>query len=490
MGKHALLIGNSLFTDARLSPLFAPTNDLVALQSVLKDEKISGFDTAELITNSVLETVQQAIIDFLDNRQLDDLVLLYYTGHGLLDKNGKLFFALANTSVASPAAKSLSASFLREYLDACASKRQILILDCCHSGAMLAGGKDSPVRPALAHTPLDPEGFGCFILASSESTQQSIEKGARSIFTHSLVNGLRDGKAAPFKQSISITDLAVFASAQLKAANMPMRPQFSHAPHKGATEQLIIAKNPKYFQPIEVQLVEALNDSTDPLRRRGAAAELIERAETDKTGLLKEEIVALLSARLGVEKHVDVLGVVKSALAQIEQPHSKTDDRKPESVLRGSSSHFSSMMARAISSAVLGVVIAGTAYLIYAQNNTENDPGKVDGYKRVESSLTTAIKPLISTPSVEFMLTGRGCDASDVGNQSSVDLRRFRDPGAPGKIIGLLPDWVDADKCAELLVLNPSDRAVLASADHFGVLRWDNHCLRFSRGKLTYLYTC
>lgn len=313
MGKFALLIGNSRFADGRLPALLAPMDDVEAFKAVLKDADIAGFDSAVVATNHDLEAVRADIIDLLDERKADDLVLIYYTGHGITDIHGDLYLALANSTANKPAAKSLEAKFLRERLDKCAARRQILILDCCHSGAAVAGGKDSGVRPALANTPLDPEGFGCFVLASSAANQVSIEMDGVSYFTKYLVEGLREGKAAPDKQKISISDLAQYTKECLRINGVPMQPQYSPG-----NDELFIARNPRYAPPIDPQIIAMLEDISDVHHRLWAVGELVGLARKDESVHLRKGIAKILSERKKKEKHTDVWDAIDRGLEEIE----------------------------------------------------------------------------------------------------------------------------------------------------------------------------
>ena len=87
------------------------------------------------------------------------------------------------------------------------SRRQVIVLDCCYSGAFARGAKDGAGdgigRPAVTEQTFDPQGYGRVALLSSTATQISWEgeriigSTDRSLFTHFLVEGLTTGAAAP-----------------------------------------------------------------------------------------------------------------------------------------------------------------------------------------------------------------------------------------------------------------------------------------------------
>ncbi|MEU4341491.1 AAA domain-containing protein [Nocardia sp. NPDC023852] len=63
-----------------------------------------------------------------------DVMLLYYTGHGVLDRKGRLHLALPNSEPNQINWSSIPFDRLREELAASRARARILILDCCFSG--------------------------------------------------------------------------------------------------------------------------------------------------------------------------------------------------------------------------------------------------------------------------------------------------------------------------------------------------------------------
>ena len=88
--KYAFLFGNSTYRDARLNKLNAPEADIQALSAALKDPAIAGFAAVRWAVNSTLAAVQTSLVAFLSERKRDDTVLVYFTGHGLLDEDNQL----------------------------------------------------------------------------------------------------------------------------------------------------------------------------------------------------------------------------------------------------------------------------------------------------------------------------------------------------------------------------------------------------------------
>ena len=196
--RLALVIATYQYEDAGLRRLTAPARDAESFAAVLRDPDIAGFEVTTLI-NEPYHRVGEVIGDFYRDRRRDDLTLLYFTGHGLKDDDGRLYLAMANTRRDSLLFTSLPAEQIDYAMSGCVSRQKVLILDCCYSGAFPAG------RLAKADTEVHAlerfQGRGRTVLTASDSMQYSFEgnqlhgDAAQSVFTRYLVAGLRDGSA-------------------------------------------------------------------------------------------------------------------------------------------------------------------------------------------------------------------------------------------------------------------------------------------------------
>jgi hypothetical protein len=194
--RFALLVANSSYTDPTLTRLQAPAHDAEGLGKVLRDPAVGGFDV-EAIFDAPAGEVSQRIEAFFDGRQRDDLLLLYFSGHGILDEGARLYFATADTRVDRPRSTAVSAHFVNDVMSESRSRRQVLVLDCCNSGAfgrgVKAGGKLG-TRERF-------EGRGKVVITASDVLQYAFEadrvegEPARSVFTEAIVEGLRTGDA-------------------------------------------------------------------------------------------------------------------------------------------------------------------------------------------------------------------------------------------------------------------------------------------------------
>jgi len=244
MTKVALLIGVSEY-EAGLNPLPAAVKDIEAMQRVLLDPEMGGFDLVKPLANPDPQAMQYEIEILFDGRTKDDLVLLFFSGHGIKDAAGRLYFASRITRKNAKGdlirSTAVPTSFVHDVMNNSRAKRQAVILDCCFSGAF------DPSLQAKDDGSFDLQGQlgaeGRVVLASSSSTQYSFEqKGAElSIYTQYLVEGIETGAADHNKNGqISILDLHEYATKKVQEEVANVTPKIIVLRDKGF--EIILAK--------------------------------------------------------------------------------------------------------------------------------------------------------------------------------------------------------------------------------------------------------
>jgi Caspase domain/WD domain, G-beta repeat len=203
--RVALLVATDRYQDTGLNRLAAPAFDAEQLAAVLRDIRIAGFEV-ETLYNEPNHVVGRAIGDFYRDRRRDDLTLLYFTGHGVKDEDGRLYLAMTDTDRENLQFTGVSSEHIRAAMELCRSQQKVLVLDCCYAGAfpLGLGVKGDPSVHALEQL----GGRGCVVLTSSDAMQLSFEgnqvtetgpaslrPGPSSLFTRFLIEGLRTGKA-------------------------------------------------------------------------------------------------------------------------------------------------------------------------------------------------------------------------------------------------------------------------------------------------------
>ena len=127
MTKVALLIGVSEYKPG-LNPLPAAVRDIEAMQGVLQHPDFGAFDEIKRLPNPGLLEMRSAIAELFGDRDTDDLVLLYFSGHGVTDEYGKFFLTNCDTQKAGRLNKAtvVEAGFVHDLMDNCDSERQVI----------------------------------------------------------------------------------------------------------------------------------------------------------------------------------------------------------------------------------------------------------------------------------------------------------------------------------------------------------------------------
>jgi len=252
-GRKALLVATYDYSDSGLSRLTAPAHDAESLAEVLRDPTVAGFDVTVLI-NEPTHVVGEAIADFYGDCRRDDLTLLYFSGHGLKDDNGRLYLAMANTRRDALLFTGLSAAQINEALDACASRRKVLILDCCYSGAFPAGV--TAKADEMVNTLERFQGKGRAVLTASDATQYSFEgeslqgAGSQSVFTRYLVEAIRSGEAdLDADGDIALDELYSYVHEKVVAERPQQRPK----KQEDVDGRILIARNVHWTLPTHLR---------------------------------------------------------------------------------------------------------------------------------------------------------------------------------------------------------------------------------------------
>ncbi|HEX6686590.1 MAG TPA: caspase family protein [Candidatus Limnocylindrales bacterium] len=199
-GRHALIVANHDYRDEGLRRLRAPAHDAAQLAAVLRDPAIGGFDVTTVLNESA-PVITEAVEEFFADRDPDDLLLLYFSGHGVKDEDGELYFAAAPTKLNRLAATGVAADFVNRRMNRSRSRRIVLLLDCCYAGAFSRG----MVPRGGSGVGLEQQfgGRGRAVITASSAVEyafegQELTSGggqAPSVFTGALVDGLRTGEA-------------------------------------------------------------------------------------------------------------------------------------------------------------------------------------------------------------------------------------------------------------------------------------------------------
>jgi len=294
--RFALFIGNDQYEDQSLARLKTPSADVQGLARAFEDPSIGHFDEVSQLINEADVHVRRAVGKFFSRRRADDLLLLYFSGHGVLDDQGRLYLAVKDTCREYLNSTAISAAFITSEMDSCRSKRQILILDCCHSGAFVRGAKG---HATVDEATFKGNGYGRVVLTASNSTQyalegdQIIQQAELSLFSHYLLQGLVTGDAdAEGRGFVSLDDWYEYVYGKILGQTELQTPQKWTYSQQG---EIIIAKSNRKTHTIEDLPLELRKGIESPYANFRAAAveELGRLMKGSDKGLAAAALLAL-----------------------------------------------------------------------------------------------------------------------------------------------------------------------------------------------------
>ncbi|MFN8388540.1 MAG: caspase family protein, partial [Anaerolineales bacterium] len=298
--KYALVIGNTEYADPGLAQLTAPGKDAEDFARVLKEKDLCEFDEVRVLLNQVSSSIIEAIDEFFEQKKPDDLLVLYFSGHGVRDELGALYLAVKNTFRSRLRSTAIKSDYIREVMDQSRSRRQVLVLDCCNSGAFQQGTK-AATGVSVGTASAFEGGYGRIILTASDSTQfawegdKVIGETDNSLFTHFLVEGLEGEADMDGDGRITVDELYDYAYEKVKHATPKQTPSKFSSKQQG---EIILRQNMSIEEIRSVPLPTPLLDSIDnPFSdiRLGAVQQLTKLLNGKNLGLAR-------SAREALEK--------------------------------------------------------------------------------------------------------------------------------------------------------------------------------------------
>lgn len=252
MGRHALVVSSSRYSHPSLRPLSTPTQDAESLEELLRDRTIGEFRVRPVIDQPSW-VVALEVEKWFAERSLDDLALFYFSGHGIKDEGGTLYFATMNTDPKALRSTTLPSENVIAAMRQCRSRQQVLILDCCYAGAfsraMFAKGAERVgVQERFATG-----GAGRVVISASDAMQIALEGGSiegestLSVFTRAIVEGIREGAADQDGDGlISLDELYDYVYRRMTKDSPDQVPTISNIETKG---DIVIALNPNITAP-------------------------------------------------------------------------------------------------------------------------------------------------------------------------------------------------------------------------------------------------
>jgi caspase domain-containing protein len=236
--SRALLIGTSRYASAALPDLSVVSDTIHDLAATLTDPTygvIPAEHCAVVSDEGDVRRLGRALHSTVDTAE--DLLLVYYTGHGLVaGRRHDLYMALPESDEAAPAFNSLAYDDLRDaVLDSPASIK-FIILDCCFSGRAVAASLGN--GPASLLGQIEVEGSYVLTSAPRDKTALIVEGEKHTAFTGRLIRLLNEG-IEDGNELLTIGDLYRHLRSSMRADSLPVPQSLG----TGTAELLALGRN-------------------------------------------------------------------------------------------------------------------------------------------------------------------------------------------------------------------------------------------------------
>lgn len=222
--------------------------DINDLNAALKTSgKFKTVNSLLLINQDLSRESVASIKQFLMQSKPNDQVILFYAGHGVLDKNYNYYLTPSNTNFSSPETTAIPYEWIESQLDSIPAYRKLLLIDACHSGdidkddllaytnAQTTNNKDVKFRKVgstqytyASNTAFElskelfmdlRRGTGTTVISSSGGLEFAMEgkDWNNGLFTYCLLNGIKTKKAdLNNDKSISVSEIKKYVQEKVK----------------------------------------------------------------------------------------------------------------------------------------------------------------------------------------------------------------------------------------------------------------------------------
>ena len=326
--KDAIIIGINNYYDDSIPNLEGAENDANEMYERLHSDKLGNFNIRKdhyLINDEAsFLNIRKAISDLFYAGKSSDLAVLYFSGHGTLDGYDDGYIAPYDMDSNTPYCLGIDMSELARIVSKSNNKANLIIIDCCYSGAVTKPAKaKSAIQPATGkemqkiHSHIKKfvdkkTARGTYIFASSQSNKNSreftpkeetktLKKQTYGLFTYYLLKGL-DGEAAE-NGVVYYHKLKEYLAEKLPIESGDQLPTFLEAGAENYT-RLEIAK-------VSALFVEYIKKQLDKIQKKhknnavsliSSIQEIFEILESDKKNQralkLQEECNAIFDSKI------------------------------------------------------------------------------------------------------------------------------------------------------------------------------------------------
>jgi len=202
--KKALIVG---INDYPSAPLNGCVNDANAIGTILESHgdgspnfgvKMMTSPSSNITRSALREAIEQLFTGD------SDMALLYFSGHGYIKSTGGYLV----TTDAKKYDEGVSMDEVLTLANQSKAKNKVIILDCCHSGALGS--------PSITANNIAQLSEGLSVLTASRDSEYAIEVNGSGVFTSLVVDALKGG-AADLRGNITPGSLYAYVDEALGA---------------------------------------------------------------------------------------------------------------------------------------------------------------------------------------------------------------------------------------------------------------------------------
>jgi len=195
----AVVIGIDDYKDDNIQDLNYSVADAGGFYQFLQEQrKTKAYPEMEIryLINkeATYKNVKGELSNFLRNARRQDMVFIFFAGHGRLDPDGEPFLLTYDTELNNIAGTAISMHDMSRVLKKIQSEKAILFVDACHSGGIgsdFRGGEIPDLYSDFYDKIKDMTGKVVFTSSRARQLSQEDPKLGHGLFTYYLLEGLR-----------------------------------------------------------------------------------------------------------------------------------------------------------------------------------------------------------------------------------------------------------------------------------------------------------
>lgn len=249
---YVVAVGVSEYTEANRNLKYAAkdASDLVSFFQQHRQNFGNIYVTTILDTDATKENIL-AVKKFLQQTKVDDQIILFFAGHGLLDEQFDYYFATTDVDFEYPSERGVSYEAIEGLLDGIPARKKLLLMDTCHSGEI---DKEEVQPVATPDIQVEEKGVtgrsfrglkrlrekslglqnsyellrelfanlqrgsGAIVISAASGLEFAYEAGRyqNGLFTHALLEGVQGQADANADQVIQVSELRDYVTAKVR----------------------------------------------------------------------------------------------------------------------------------------------------------------------------------------------------------------------------------------------------------------------------------